>query len=774
MLARKHAPVLASERLAESVDDRLIAIVDSSSRIVLAEARLGELLASERLVVGASLADAVDEASRRALTLVAARVAEEIVLSCPGDPSRALAVRLATAREQTWLTVHERACSIVRARAAPIVGRGAELAELERYLIGDDLSILYVRGPFGIGKTALLGAFAARLDELGCPHVAIDATLTDPTSEAIAAAILEGASTSIGSIVTAARRLGARRWVILVDNFDAWQDVAHMLADRPFRRLPMECRIVVAARRMPDARWWDVAARTARVMSLGVLAREDARELQDRIGVPAEHADVVSTRAKGYPLCIVTLANAVRSGASPMHGNVPIGVELARLGGRRLLENAAVPARITEDVLAAVLDDGDDVTSAYERLTTVAVPDPSGIGLRMPDVLRESLRAGLRERSPMLFAAVQRRLLEHYGDVLERRDVAHLYRAVDDFLDAFGDQPVIRELAGDGRDRSETVRVATRDDRPAMFTVARRLLGDEAATTALRRFDAGHATTMLIETPGGIGGLLQYVTATASMLEQVSTVSSDDELAVALEVIKRHPLPSSDEHLVLVLGWITPEVARGRWERSSRALFRHVLHVLLSVPQPVATIFVHPEVPVPLPTGAFPGAVPITVGGRSVLYRDVRGLTPRRMLAALATATIDRTPFVEGMPSTGLQLTSETVRAALMDLGNPDRLVRTPLLSLRVVSAEAGPGATPGDRAEALVRVLHKTITSLDGGPREQKQRRALEAVFLERSGKHETIAADLGLPYSTFRRYLARGIDRVADTLRRLEGSGR
>lgn len=775
MRADKHAGAFVSQPPAESIDDRLISIVDCRLRIVLAEPRLSELLANERLVAGASLADLLDETSLRALRLVAARVAEEVVLACPGDPARSIVARLAIARDATWITLHERACVLPRARAPNIVGRRTELLELERYLVSDELSILYVRGPLGIGKTALLGAFAARLDELGCPYLSLDATAIEPTSEAITAAML-GASSSVSSmtsLLTAARRLGSRRWVILVDNFDAWQDVAQTLADRPFRRLPVECRIVVAARRMPDSRWWDVAARTSRVMSLGVLPPDEASELQTRAGIAAEHADAVAVRAKGYPLCIVTLADAVRSGLSPTHVNVPVGLDFARLGGRRLLETAAIPARITEDVLAAILEEGDDVTGAYDRLAAVAVPDPSGIGLRMPDVLRESLRAGLRERSPLLFAAMQRRLLEHYGEVLDRRDVMHLYRAVDDFLDSFDDHPMIRELAG-GREEESAVRTATMEDRPAIFAAARKFIGDEAAVTVLRRFDRGHAITTLLEGPDRIDGILQYVTPTASALEHLARVSHDHELTVALEALRRHPLPGSDEHVIAVLGWMTPEVSRGRWDRVSRALFRHVLHVLLSVPAPVATVFVHPAIPVPLPTGALPGAAPMQIDGRSVLYRDVRGLTARRMLGVLASATTDRTPFVEGLASAETRITVDLVRNALADLAHPDRLVRTPLLALRVVANEAGPGASPGDRAEALVRVLRRTIASLQGGPREQKQRRALEAVFVERSGKHETIAADLGLPYSTFRRYLARGLERVTDALRLHENSGR
>jgi DNA-directed RNA polymerase specialized sigma24 family protein len=97
-------------------------------------------------------------------------------------------------------------------------------------------------------------------------------------------------------------------------------------------------------------------------------------------------------------------------------------------------------------------------------------------------------------------------------------------------------------------------------------------------------------------------------------------------------------------------------------------------------------------------------------------------------------------------------------------LDQPDRLTTSALLSLALVDARAGRNATAAARTTALAEVVREAVGELGA---ESRERQVLDAVFLRGGGKHEKIAADLGLPYSTFRRYLSRGLDRVAEILR-------
>ena len=91
------------------------------------------------------------------------------------------------------------------------------------------------------------------------------------------------------------------------------------------------------------------------------------------------------------------------------------------------------------------------------------------------------------------------------------------------------------------------------------------------------------------------------------------------------------------------------------------------------------------------------------------------------------------------------------------DLHRPDLLARNPLLRTRLVTSHEG--ATGADGLEELVRAA---ASSLAGDPRDDKLFRALDRTYLPPPRTQEAAAAALGLPFSTYRRHLRQGLDRV------------
>jgi hypothetical protein len=718
---------------------------------------------------GASLLDVVDERARELLGLPLRRITREIALpSAPGAASEVVA-RAAMVGEATWLLLHERPIPAQRPTEEPrrtIVGRHRELAELERYLAGSESSVLYVRGPLGIGKTALLSAFATRCEQLGCPAFWIDARTSAPTEQTVVSALTDSRTSRhpLDNLLGTVQRLACRRWVLLVDNFDAWQDAAQP-GEGPFVRLMSECRIIVAARSPPNRQWWEMATRSARPLTLGVLSPDDAGELQSRLGVEPLHRAEVARRAGGHPLCIVTLAAELRAPPLSVSPLVPTVLDFAEPHRREVLDAAAIPARITEDVIASMAGATVDVTCAYDFLTTICVPDPSGVGLRMPGVLRDALRARLRERSPSRLAALQARLVGHYTALLEQEKHTYaFYPIVDDFLDAFDDHPVVRRMAGGRADAVASTRRARPEEQPELLSSSQHLVAAKSKETFARRLEDPGTITVVAEGEDGLSGIIQYAVMSAAACS-TTEVRADAQLEAALGILRIHAQLSPEDVVVVCLAWATTD-PNGTWGPASRGLLRKLLDALLRT-RAVATVFVQPESPVPLPTLAFPGATPFHVSGQIVLYRDLRGYVPGRLLGALIESDEERAPHVGGVLPRPAAIRVEDVRDALASIAQPEKLATSPLLALRVVSEEAGPRASPTERIEALARVLRETLSSLQGGSRELKEREVLEAVFLAKSGKHEKIASELAMAYSTFRRYLARGVERAAEKLR-------
>ena len=100
------------------------------------------------------------------------------------------------------------------------------------------------------------------------------------------------------------------------------------------------------------------------------------------------------------------------------------------------------------------------------------------------------------------------------------------------------------------------------------------------------------------------------------------------------------------------------------------------------------------------------------------------------------------------------------IRAALKSLRSDD-LERNVLARSRL----AGPAAD-GSRADALREVLTAAIRALSADPKEAKLHRVLDETFLRGTPTQEAAAAMLHLPFSTYRRYLARGTEIISDRL--------
>ena len=109
------------------------------------------------------------------------------------------------------------------------------------------------------------------------------------------------------------------------------------------------------------------------------------------------------------------------------------------------------------------------------------------------------------------------------------------------------------------------------------------------------------------------------------------------------------------------------------------------------------------------------------------------------------------------------------VRDALRAWRRPDLLAENPLAHSRMVTtAEAH-----ADRAEGLRTVLAAAVDAMGEDPRESKAHRALTATYLGTAPTQEAAAERLGLPFSTYRRHLARGLEVLNNLLWRRESQG-
>ena len=102
------------------------------------------------------------------------------------------------------------------------------------------------------------------------------------------------------------------------------------------------------------------------------------------------------------------------------------------------------------------------------------------------------------------------------------------------------------------------------------------------------------------------------------------------------------------------------------------------------------------------------------------------------------------------------------VKDALRHYTQADLLAGNALLHARLITRSTGGGATP----QVLRALLAETAKTLFAGERDQRLYRILDLTYLNPAPKQEAAADRLGLSFSTYRRHLTAGVDRLIEWL--------
>lgn len=301
------------------------------------------------------------------------------------------------------------------------VGRRSELDLFRSWLQTDaaDIGLLYIWGPGGSGKSALLGAFSRLGKAEGRDVVLIDGRDVQPTPDALAYAL--GGATLEAAIAG----LNASGALVLMDTFERLADLTRVVGQQLLPRLGAGVRVVVASRQPPGLAWerWRPLMREIR---LSPLSRLESTEFLNRRGIhDARLLEQLLRAARGLPLALSLVADLVlqlgvrdlraatdwqrllRSLVDQLLEDVTDPIE------RELLEVGAVVRQFDEPLLAEVARRA-DVGAAFGSLCQLSIVQPGSHGLLLHDDVREILAQDLRWRQPRRFAELRLRALAYY------------------------------------------------------------------------------------------------------------------------------------------------------------------------------------------------------------------------------------------------------------------------------------------------------------------------------------------------------------------------
>jgi hypothetical protein len=305
------------------------------------------------------------------------------------------------------------------------VDRQVESAEFVRWLATDTPhpEILQVIGHAGIGKSALLRAFARMAPSLGRSPIAfVDGEAISPTASEFARVVTgdEGADP--------AAFFGDRPALLIIDGIEELAPLTRWLTTALIPSLDQSVRVVVAGRQGVGPMWKSTAI-TIRTIELESLAREAAVDYLERRGVDAVVATQILGAAGGYPLALTLAADlAVQRGVTRFEKAPEWNLTLRGLVDEliqdapdlhTLLEAAAVVHQFDESTLAAVTG-LDDVGQAFAELCAVSFLRPTQHGLTLHEDVRRVVIEELEWRNRERLGWLRRQARAYYRARIRR------------------------------------------------------------------------------------------------------------------------------------------------------------------------------------------------------------------------------------------------------------------------------------------------------------------------------------------------------------------
>lgn len=634
---------------------------------------------------------------------------------------------------------------------------GALLEARERH----EPRVVTCLGPGGIGKTTLLQVFVERARSAGSRISWLDAGEVDRDD--------------LGRALTApsVAALGTEEHpdVVVLDGLDrdpsflAWF-LEHVLAGAGARLL------LVTTSREPIDVGAQAAALSAisRELRLRPLSEPETIEALGLRGVPVAQRAELAVLAAGLPRAVAELAQRSRvDRPTPLADRPPhelvdavaagIVRDLPSLLHRHAVEAMAVACALDEPLLAAMLAEAlepdTDVHALYTWLgaLTFVVRDVRGL-IPHPRV-RDALQRELEVRDPVRLRELGERAA---SELLQRVDGAGLATRHHHVIEALFAQRAELSLPaslleGAGRER-------LRRASPADLELLRSLVetSDPSALPLFAELASNHPERIVIF------GRPQAAPSMIALLIALPDGAGPDALRTAAGTAPR----------VLAR---TFSSKKGE-ARSAAHLAAQIALSMLAVEELDAASYFGELSPELVPHAPLFGAV--TVPGTALFATDLLALCG----GATGSVAVERLAHAVGLPlrQRGLAVAPSErpraaadpkdhvafdeamlatwVRSALAARHRPHELKKSPMVAFACVEQRAQGGAAP---EQALAQLLDESCRALASAPAYESSARLLEVTYLDPSiVKQEAAAAELRLPFGTYRYQLRRALELV------------
>lgn len=635
-----------------------------------------------------------------------------------------------------------------RAHDERFVGRERELASFDRLLAREgEPRVLFVHGPGGIGKSTLLERLARKAEDAGLRPLRIDARDVD--------ASVAGFLAALGNEDPAAFANTA----LFIDTAETIAILEPWLRTTFVPNLPLSALVVLAGRRAPSTAWrldpaWQGILTT---IELQHLDGRESRELLARRGVDGDTADAIVGRTQGLPLALALAADvSARTLVDELDADVVRVLldafvrELPTARHREALSVCAL-ARITDEALLhEVLGDG--ASSLYDWLRELSFVTHAKTGVFPHDLARDVLTRDLLQRDAHRARDLRRRL---------RTAIFERFRALDDLEQK---RSTLYDMLFVGRHAPALRSFYTWREADAGYAEPARPSDHDAIAALVEQYQ-GRAAASLARHWLGISpqsftvfrGADHEVRGVLCCLLLDGDDGSDPAIAAAFRHVERIAPLTDGDRVLHVRFWIVRDAYQLVSPVQDQIQTRITIAWLTSpnlawsfVPTTRPDIWGAQFTALDMPPSD-DAAFELEGYHYTVYTHDWRRTPPSEWLMR----NEPRRPSEAALSRDALDT---AVKNALRDFARTHVLETSPLLASAVVTA-AGPAS-----AETLRNVLRAAAFVLDEHPRDRKLLRALDVTFFKAAISQEAAAERLGVPFGTYRRHLAKGIERVSE----------
>lgn len=633
-----------------------------------------------------------------------------------------------------------------RALVRRFVGRESALQVLTGALkdARSEPRLVHLTGPGGIGKTALLTVFT-------------ESCAGHRVTWMVAGSPLRDEDRLVQMLGYPLERLGRARLpdVLILDATEKDRELLDWMLDVALPRAGSRVLVVTAGREGFGApsRARSALAAVTRELRLKPLAEAESIELLARRGVPERQRMELAQLAAGLPRALVELADKSRAdrptplAERPSHELVDAVVtslirDVPSPFHGQALEALAVALALDQPLLAAMLDgpvSSDQLGALYDWLgaLTFVARDPRGL-VPHPRV-RSALVRQLDARDPVRRRDLGRRAATELWDRVDGASLATRHQLLVEALFAQRDVLVAPPSA-------TALFAGAREERVRHATAKDATLALEWAVGTPLEASIDPTSLLLAGRPG-----LAPSSAAAWVPE------GGDRERPTLVVWRAPTEPAttlSAPELAVLIGAVTAHVEAGRTTFD------------LSAPSDLEELADDLGLVASFSPGLLPGhqrfglAFEPSPGEAGVLE-----LMRRIALDDAPPAPVRATTA----PSEAVEVRPDWVRAALGLRHRPHELKKSPLVELRLVQRSAQPPE------QALAALLDEVLATLAASPAYAASARLLAVTYFDPSVvKQEAAAAELHLPFGTYRYQLRRALELFGEELAAREQAAR